>query len=607
MSIDGDIKHPIGRIPVAKPGGGNAAADASCVDGGAKAANRFGVKAFSLFDVSELNTVKTEILQLPGSALTGSVIINLLGLGLPLVILQVYDRVIPNNAYETLTMMMLGLVGVVIVEAFLRLSRAYVVGWSATQFTHSASIDAMNRFLNAPNGGTVDLPPSKINDRFNAIGTLGDFYGGQSRLILLDVPFMLVFLAVLFFVGGLVALVPIAIAVGVAIESARRGRHMRRTLEDRHSHDDKRYDFLMECLSGIQTLKALGMEPFMLRRFERLQETTARIHFQMIELTSHAQTTGLTLANASTVLMVSIGAVYAIQGEMTIGTLSCCTLLTSRMIQPMLRAIGVWNELQTIQLAYEHSKTLFDLPEPVSAFNTIGDAFRPEVRLSGVSFVQGANTLVESTDLIVEPGEYVAITGNDDGSKSALIDLIWGAELPSSGTVAIGGVDPATHRFALASKIGYVAEKPVMFKGSILDNMTLFGEGPSVDDVRWACRSIGVENAIHRLPAGYDTPLGDGGVETLPGGFLQRIAIARAIAKRPQLLLLDEPQAFLDSDSDRRLIEFLTEYRGNTTVIIATSRPSYFKVADRVFDMNANRLILRTTAPPTVNLAEATA
>lgn len=604
MSIDPDTTRPIGRVPIVKTDGGSAAADAACFGDDGKRPPPFGIKALNLFDVSDLNTAKSEMLQLPGSALIGSVIINFLGLGLPLVILQVYDRVIPNSAYETLTMMMLGLVGVVIVEAFLRLSRAYVIGWSAAQFTHSAAVDAMSRFLNAPNGGTVDLPPSKINDRFTAISTLGDFYGGQSRLIMLDVPFMLAFLAVLFFVGGLVALIPIAIAVGVAVESARRGRHMRRTLEDRHSHDDKRYDFLMECLSGIQTLKALGMEPFMLRRFERLQETTARIHFQMIELTGHAQTTGLTLANVATVLMVTIGAVFAIQGEMTIGTLSCCTLLTSRMIQPMLRAIGVWNELQTIQLAHEHSKTLFDLPEPVSALNTIDDGFRPEVRLTGVAFVQGSNTLVEPTDLVVAPGEYVAITGNDDGSKSALIDLIWGAELPTAGAVTVGGVNPASHRFALASKIGYVAEMPVMFKGSILDNLTLFGDGPSVDDVRWACRSIGVENAIHRLPAGYDTTLGDAVVETLPGGFLQRIAIARAIAKRPELLLLDEPQAFLDSDADRRLIEFLTEYRGDTTVIIATSRPSYYKAADRVFELHDGYLLPRDLARPAGDLAE---
>ena len=520
MTDGSEKSHAIGAVPVVQVTAGEGATVSESTErrsaGGGKRPP-FGIDALSMFDARTLNTPHASAIQLPTSALTGSVIVNLLGLGLPLVILQVYDRVIPNTAYETLALLMLGMVGVIVVEALLRLARAYVVGWSATQFAHAASVDAMGRFLNARSAQLEDRPPSTVNDQFNAIGNLADFYGGQSRLILLDVPFMLIFLTVLFFVGGLVALIPILIAIAIALETSRRGRRMRRTLEDRHSHDDKRYDFLMECLSGIQTLKALGMEPFMLRRFERLQETTARIHFDMIELTGHAQTTGLTLANATTVLMVTLGAIMALNGEMSIGTLSCCTLLTSRMIQPMLRAIGVWNELQTMQIAHENAQSLFDLPEPQAA--TDADDFTATLRLTEVSLVQGANTLISEANLQVDPGECVAIVGNDDGSSSALIDLIWGEEIPTSGTVSVGGVDPATCRHLLAGKIGYVGEQPIMFKGSILDNLTLFGEGAPVEDIRWACSSIGVEDAIHRLPAGYDTPLGESVVETLPRRF----------------------------------------------------------------------------------------
>ena len=530
--------------------------------------------------------------DLPRSVILASVIINILGLGLPLVILQVYDRIIPNLAYMTLAMMIFGLVCAVAIEAVLRLARSYVVGWEATRFAYAASIDAADRVLNTSDHLLAATPPSKLNDQMSAIGILADFYGGQSRLVLLDVPFMLIFFTMLVLIGGPLAVIPISVAVAVGYETSRRARRLRATLEERHNHDDRRYDFVMECLAGIQTAKSLGMEPFLLRRFERLQETTARIHYQMIDLNGRAQTIGLSLANVTTILMVTIGAVLAIYGNMTIGTLAACTMLTTRMIQPLLRAISVWGELQTIQLALEQAKALFALPRPRAAEPALAEDGIPEIRVRAVSLSEQGVTLLRDAYLTVAPGEFVALRGPSYGAKSALLDLIWGERCPDSGTVEIGPYDPARQHREISRLIGFIGQKPVMFKGTILENLTLFGRGPLVDEARWACRETGVESLIHRLPAGYDTPLGDSLTEALPSGFLQRIAIARIIAQKPAILVMDEPQAFLDREADQEIIRYLDRIRGKTTIVLNSNRPSYFKLADRLFEIHDGELTL---------------
>ncbi len=539
--------------------------------------------------LSALGPEWTSYSEVSRSVIVASVIINMLGLALPLVILQVYDRIIPNTAYMTLAMMILGLVVVVIIEALLRLSRSYVIGWKATGFAHVASLDAIDRVLNAPDHRLADTPPSALNDRLTAISTLADFYGGQSRLALLDLPFMLIFFAMLILIGGPLAVIPISVAVAVGYETSQRARRLRGTLEEQHQHNDRRYDFLMECLSGIQTAKSLGMEPFLLRRFERLQETTARIHYQMINLNGMAQTIGLSLANVTTVLMVTIGAVLAVYGHMTVGTLAACTMLTTRMIQPLLRAISVWSELQTINLALKEAQSLFELPRPsplAPALALDADGAPPVVRLQGVALSEHGKPLLNDVHLTVESGEFIALKGASNGAKSALLDLVWGERQPDTGTIRIGDLDPYLQHRDIRHLVGFVGQKPVMFKGTILDNLTLFGYGPLVDEAREACRETGVEAIVHRLPAGYDTPLGDSLVEALPGGFLQRIAIARAIARKPAILVMDEPQAFLDREADQDVIRYLETLRGKTSIVMSSNRPSYFNLADRLFEIH---------------------
>ncbi len=530
--------------------------------------------------------------ELPRSVILASVIINVLGLALPLVILQVYDRIIPNLAFMTLSLMVAGLIAVIAIESTLRLARSYVVGWTATRFAYDAAVDAIDRVLNTSDRVLADVPPAKLHDRMTAISTLADFYGGQSRLVLLDVPFMLIFVVMLILIGGPLAVVPIGVAVAVGYETSRRARRLRTTLEDRHAHDDRRYDFLMECLSGIQTAKSLGMEPFLMRRFERLQETTARIHFQMINLNGRAQTIGLSLANVTTILMVTIGAALAVYGQMTVGTLAACTMLTTRMIQPLLRAINVWSELQTIHLALDQAEELFRLDRPTHAEPTLPGDAPPEIRVRAASLAEYGVTLLNDAYLTVAPGEFVALTGPSDGSKSALLDLIWGEQAPDSGTVEVGPYDPSRQHREISRLIGFVGQKPIMFTGTILENLTLFGRGPLVDEARWACRETGVEALIHRLPSGYDTRLGESLTEALPNGFLQRIAIARIIAQKPAILVMDEPQAFLDRDADHDIIRYLAKIRGTTTIVLNSNRPSYFKLADRLFEIHDGELSL---------------
>ena len=533
------------------------------------------------------------MLRIPRSVLAASVAINLLGLALPLAILQVYDRIVPNKALETLAMLMLGLASVMVIEAVLRIARSFISGWGGAQFAHGSGIDALQRILYAPTKAKLHEPSNKLLERFNAISTIGDYFGGPSRLLLVDLPFVVLFLTVMALVGGIIVLVPLAVISVFGSVAYLRGLAMKQTLEARAEQETKNYDFIIECLSGIATVKSMSMEPAMLRRFERLQEDTAQINFRAIDAAGRAQILSAMLGTTSMVMMVSFGGILAAYGGLTIGKLACCTLLSGRMIQPLLRTIGIWNEFQAINVARNEMTALFDLPEPKIGDGYASDRLTGSIRIDNLchNTAGAVDDPLLNVSLNVAPGEFVAFRSGVGNSGSALLEIISGEQIPESGSVTIDGYDIADNHDLIGAAVVFVAQQSALFRGTILENLTLFGHGPSVDDARWATRLIGLEKEINKLPDGYDTSVGEGVTETLSGGFQQLIAIARALARRPKVLLLDEPQAMLDSGADRMLLAGLASLRGEMTILVNSRRPSYAAVACRGFAFNSGRLV----------------
>ena len=536
------------------------------------------------------NIPYTDFLKMPFTIWVSSVIINILGVGLPILILQVYDRIIPNQSLGTLTMMVLGFLGLLVLEFLLRISRAYSMGWAATQFEIAAGQQAIHHLLCAPLAEVSEEKTQTQLDRLSSVFRLGDFFGGPNSLLIIDLPFVIILIATMGLIAGPLVFVPIAVLMVFAVLTLQFGRHLRQRFEEREEQDNKTYDFIAECLRGMITLKGLSMEPFMLRRFERLQKSRASTNYGAIYASSTAQSISSILGNVTIIATVSTGAIFAVMGDLSIGTLAACTLLAGRIIQPVVRFAGLWSEFQKLELALQEAGELFRLPQ--RSFEAVKDVREGALQLTveKLSLYKNGVPVLGPFSLSVQPKECIGITGTDAWAKSVFLKNLAGLSDVKGGRVLYNDIDVLTYRNGNPQAIVMVGPKSAVFDGTILENLTLFGEGPSIDEVRWAAGMTGIDNEVNCLPLGYDTPIGDGASEKMPQGLIRRIILTRAIATLPKVLILEEPQMFLDRGADEKLVRCLSALRHHITIVFSTMRPSYFQLADRMLTFEDGKI-----------------
>ena len=280
-------------------------------------------------DASEfLGLLAKTFSSLPGDVIAASIVINLLGLALPLAILQVYDRVIPHAATSTLLFLILGVCLALVLEGVLRITRSQVIAWGAMKEAWKTNVDAASRVALAPARLVDREPPARWMQRFQAVGTTADFQLSPLLLVLVDLPFMLIFLALLFAISGLLATIPLLLFLLFGIGAIGRGRELRAATVDRAIAEAKIRDFLVEALNGIVTVKAVAMEQQVLRRFERLAEQASGSTYNLVRLSDDAQSFGSLVSTLTQMTTATVGAVLAINGEISIGALACCTMLS---------------------------------------------------------------------------------------------------------------------------------------------------------------------------------------------------------------------------------------------------------------------------------------
>lgn len=530
--------------------------------------------------------------DMPPAVAIASVLVNLMSLVLPLAVMQVYDRIIPRMALETLSALALTIAGVVILEAVLRVARGYVVSWQATSLAWQVHRDLLGRLLAMPDAQIDRESASRMLDRVQALMTYAEWHGSPSRLVLVDVPFVILFLGLMALIGGWLAAIPIALFLLLGLAALRRGEDLRRASAERATEDMKIRDFLIETLTGLTTVKAGAMEAQMLRRFERLQEGLAARTSRIIRLGEEAQAFAGLLSNLTQMVTVTWGAVLVIQGVLSVGTLACCVMLAGRAVQPLLRCIAVWNELQSVMVGLDEAAPLLALP-PADGKNETerpSGALPVSLRTVSLSRREGGALILENATLHVPAGTILAVSGRDGAGKSTLVEALCGRVRPVSGEILVGGCALPDERDLVKDGIALVQSTPATVRGTIIDNIAMYRIGEEREITREAARLIGLEADINKLPLGYDTPLGEGVTAELPPGLVQRIVIARAIARRPGLLILDEANGALDLRADQLLARGLLRLRGHTTILIVTNRPSFAQIADQRLVLADGRL-----------------
>ncbi|MBF0588273.1 MAG: ATP-binding cassette domain-containing protein [Magnetococcales bacterium] len=540
-------------------------------------------------ELSAFSIVRAHLPEL----LTSSLVLNVLSLALPLTLLQVYDRILLFEAISTLGMLIFGVVMALLLEGVLRFARSYIGAWIGARFEHMATVSALERLMRTDLGSFERDGVGIHLERMNALNILKEFYAGQAVLVILDMPFVPIFLGLIFHLAGWLVLLPVTLFILFAGATWWVGIYLRKAVEERTITDERRVDFVIEVLNGIHSVKSMAMENMMLRRYERLQESCARNAQKVGRLGSTGMAVGNVFGQLTTVSVVAAGSMLVIDHQLTIGGLAACTMLAGRSLQPVQRAVGIWARFQTIRIAKTRLDEIFSfLPEAEWGLPEMEEV-EGHIEMQDVSFrfSPEAEPILHSLNLKAEAGETIGIRGDNGSGKTSLLWLMMGALQPSSGKVFIDHKDiSAFDPVSVRSKVAYLPQAGVLFRGTILENIHMFRDD-KVDEAVAVIQKLGLNDFLTKMPKGTETSVDDGADESLPKGIKQRLTIARGLLGGSKLVLFDEANSAIDGAGDNKLREVLEEMHGNTTLVLVTHRPSLLALADQVFELKGGTLV----------------
>lgn len=524
--------------------------------------------------------------------MAASLAINVLGLALPIAILQMYDRVIRHQSLSTMVVLTLGVLAALGLEFALRVLRARIMSAEGARYDHRESRTALDRLLAADINAFRKVSPGQHAERFQAIASVRNYYC-QAGALLADLPFVFLYVGMIALIAGWLAVLPVLLFLALCVLGVNLARRLTIETGRREQTDIKRHNFLVESIGGIATIKALGLEALMQRRHERLQEDSADAFGAIARMTAQTQSIASELAQAASVLTVAIGAIAVVNGALTIGGLAATTILTGRFLQPVLKGLGLWARYPFIRLAEDKLKRMRDLA-PQIAGNRVLPRRRALLRLENVSFRYDGATrnAVDRATLDIPPYTYIGITGSSSSGRSTLLKLMNGLILPSEGSVRYDDVPVSLYLpRELRRQIALMPTSPTIYTGTLIENLTMFEDGPMKRRALALCRMLGLEDYVAGLSRGLETPMSGAG--DTPMGIAQRISIVRALAHNPRVVLFDTANAALDLDADKRLLQFFARQKGKRAVVFVTDRPSYLNLCDAVYHMADGKLAPR--------------
>lgn len=538
-----------------------------------------------------------------GAIIAGSLVINILGLAFPLFMLQVYDRILPFRSTDTLFVMVTGVFVALCFEAYLRYQRAEIANQLAAKFEHGATLKLMARNLSRPLNETEWAGPGRLMESFRSISNLKSYYSGQNFQQVLDLPFVLIYVAVAAaispIIGGTIILGYLCFAVASLVFL----RSFGKLSQDHKELEARRTNFVTEVFKNAHTLKSLAMEATIMRRYERLARSSAEYHARMTRLIEGTSIIGSTFSALLSATAISLGAYLAIEGRITNGELAAIILLTLRCAAPVQRFGGLFvRQAQDTALSDQLNEDIRDEAAPRSPV-AAGEAHASQVdpaaardlprivfRDVGATFKSSDRAILSSCNFVFHPGEFVVLTGPSGSGRSTVLELIAGFVNPTSGEVrfepASGSGDSGpNHR----PRIGYLSATSEFFDGTLLDNVSLF-ESVDVDVVRDLAQRMGADEIISRLPYGLNTGVGDKVVEILPAGWSRHIMAVRAFANGADVVLIDNATVDFDVAQERKFRNFLASMKGKVTIILVSDKSDYSDLADRVCVVDSGKL-----------------
>ncbi|MBX9801065.1 MAG: peptidase domain-containing ABC transporter [Burkholderiaceae bacterium] len=533
--------------------------------------------------------------------LLASLAIQLIALATPLFTQAIIDKVVVHRTQSTLIVIAIGMTIFMLFSAILSWLRQYLVLHTGNRVDAALGSSVFERLFKLPPLYFQHRPTGVIAARLHGVETIREFIASAAVTLILDLPFLIIFAAIMFYYNVTLTLIVIAILgliVGMSLFVA---PIFQRRLQEQFQMGARNQAFLTEYVSGLETVKSLQMESQLNSKYGGYLASYLSAGFATKQLANSYNTAANLMEQLMGLLVLTIGAYTVMHStEFTIGMLVAFQMFSGKLSQPMLRLVGLWQQFQQARLSMARLGDLMNAPvEPYSVIPTRANKRAGHIQIENVAFKYAEHLplVYQNLSLSITPGQTIGIMGPSGCGKSTLAKLLQGFYQPSAGRITIDGIDIRyLSANELRSHFGVVPQETTLFSGTIFENLQMASPNATFEQVIAACKMAEIHTVIETLPKGYQTEIGERGAG-LSGGQKQRIAIARALLKRPSILIFDEATSALDAPTSEQFAQTINALKGKVTMLFIThGLPRGLKV-DAIFRLNAHGAQQLSQAP----------
>jgi len=527
--------------------------------------------------------------------LLASFIINLFMLATPMFTMNVYDRVIPTGAFETLWIFAIGVIFIYAVDLALKFTRTYLLEVAGKKADIIMSSIIFEKVLDLKIS-VIPKPVGSLANVLKEFDSIRGFLTSSTIAMVIDLPFVVIFLTVMYYVGGLLTFVTVGSVATILIYTFSVKDTMYKAVTESFQAAAMKNGVLIESLSAIETLKSLNALSFAQYKWE---EATGEIATKSVKAktlsTAIANVTGF-ITQLNTVLLVIIGAYMIDDKSLSLGALIALVILSGRVIAPMGQVAGLISYYQHVQAAYESIDNIMNLEteHPDDKQFVRRPEFDGRIEFKNLSFSYPETDVMQLIDLnfTINPKEKVAILGKVGSGKTTIQKLLLGFYYQNEGSLLLDGIDiKQIDPVELRSNISYMSQDIVLFNGTARSNITYKRKNATDDEIVQAAKISGVLNFANKHPLGLEMPIIENG-ENLSGGQAQAIALARTLINNSNIVILDEPTKSFDVSTERQVQNNLKLYLKDKTAIIVTHKMSDLSLVDRIIVMDDGKVVL---------------
>ena len=523
-------------------------------------------------------------------------LVNFMSVGSSIFIMVVYDRVLPNSAYESLYALTIGMALVIAFDFILKMLKTYFIDYAGEFVDKNVGDTIFNRLLDAPTA-VVTGPVGATANTFKEFDSVRDFFTSATLSLIVDIPFIFLFIFVIYLIAGPLAYiplvaVPVVLLIGILLQP-----FLARVSEDLGQHNQEKQSVLVETITGIESIKVLGGGDLVKDRWKDAatkQSSRSRLSRSLAQIAVNSA------QSAQQICLVGIvfyGVFLVSEGTVSMGGMVAAVLLSSRTLAPLAQIANLFGRANNAKTSYKRLASFMEETQEDDVSLKDETAIRRE-KLGNLEFKDTSYRYPEADldtlrgiNLKINEGEKVAILGRNGSGKSTLMKLASGLFKATDGLVLYDGVDiRQLHTKDLSRSVGIVLQDVQLFSGTVRDNITMGREDISQENLVEAGKLSGLDEFISKIPGGYDLQLLDGG-KGLSGGQRQSIALARAIVHKPSHFILDEPTSAMDMNAENLFINQVRSILKSSTMLIVTHRMPLLNLVDRIIVMNEGQIV----------------